>query len=112
MNGFSVRFEDIAHRCWHIAESKGFHTVNDNPAAWVANIHGEVSELWEAYRNGKLSEPCDKDVPLSNAEEELADIIIRACDTALQMGIDIERAVCVKLDYNETRPYLHGGKKA
>jgi len=31
---------------------------------------------------------------------------------ALQMDIDIERAVCVKLDYNETRPYLHGGKKA
>jgi NTP pyrophosphatase (non-canonical NTP hydrolase) len=107
-----MALKDIAQRCWQIAEAKGFHEVNNTPPAWVANLHGEVSELWEAYRNGKLDEPCDKGIPLTNAEEELADIVIRAFDTAGQLGFDIERAILVKLEYNASRPYLHGGKKA
>ena len=49
-----MALKDIAQRCWQIAEAKGFHEVNNTPPAWVANLHGEVSELWEAYRNGKL----------------------------------------------------------
>ena len=66
-------------------------------ATFTANLHGEVSELWEAYRGGKLHEPCDKAeqmraaglLVLTCAEEELADIIIRALDTARALNVDI-----------------------
>ena len=99
---------------WQNAKAKGFHEpgFNDAPPSWCANLHGEVSELWEAYRRGKLNEQCDKPIALTCAEEELADIIIRALDCARQMGIDIERAVAAKHAYNVTRPHQHGGKLA
>jgi NTP pyrophosphatase (non-canonical NTP hydrolase) len=102
----------LAHeKGWH-KEGLGEHRV----PALIANLHGEVSELWEAYRNGTLNKPCDKASkmvePLTCAEEELADIVIRAFDTAGVLGIDIARAICVKHAFNEKRPYRHGGKKA
>lgn len=50
--------------------------------------------------------------PLTCAEEELADVIIRALDTAGTLRIDIDRAVRIKHAYNETRPHRHGGKLA
>lgn len=102
----------LANAVWNVARSKGFReNVGDvSIATYVANLHGEVSELWEAYRRGKLFEQCDKDTPetLTCAEEELADIIIRALDTAAELGIDLDRAMRVKLAYNLTRPFKHG----
>lgn len=41
---------------------------------------------------------------------ELADVIIRTLDLAAALGIDIEDAMRVKMDYNTTRPTRHGGK--
>ena len=103
------------HEVWVNAEDHGFHApgTNNEPLSWVANLHGEVSEFWEAYRRGTLKNPCDKKgLDLTCAEEELADIIIRALDVAMQLEIDIEQAVSKKHEYNSQRPYLHGGKKA
>jgi NTP pyrophosphatase (non-canonical NTP hydrolase) len=84
------------------------------------NLHGEVSELWEAYRAGNLHALCDKAEkmvamglpPLTCAEEELADIIIRALDTAEHYKIDVAKALATKAEYNSSRPILHGGKLA
>ena len=108
---------ELASECYIIAAQHGFH---DNDAdqfrvsEFIANLHGEVSELWEAYRNHKLSDPCGKATlePLTCAEEELADIIIRALDTAVTWDIDIEHAIAVKMAYNRTREHKHGGKAA
>ena len=108
----------IARDVYDNACNKGFHD-NENDESTVqamarhtANLHGEVSELWEAARRGELETPCDKDVFLTCIEEELADIIIRAMDTALVFGVDIGSAVKNKHEYNKTRPHKHGGKLA
>lgn len=100
-----------AGRC---ARDHGFHEegANSTAPAWCANLHGEVSEFWEAYRRGKLNEPCDKPIALTCAEEELADIAIRTFDIAFQMGIDLEKAIEVKHKYNIQRPRRNGGKHA
>lgn len=104
-----------------LAKSKGWHDPVPPPMAkQTANIHGEVSELWEAYRRHTLNDPCDKaeemeavGLPaLTCAEEEVADIIIRTLHTAGILGIDVGRALRVKHAFNKTRPYRHGGKKA
>lgn len=79
---------------------------------WTANIHGETSELWEAARKGQLLDTCDKKCGLTCEEEELADIIIRALDTACARNINIGRAVLTKHEYNTTRSHKHGGKLA
>lgn len=87
---------------------------------FIANLHAETSELWEAYRENKLYQPCDKaktmqeklGESLNCMEEELADIVIRALDTAHTYQIDMDRAIRVKSGYNKTREFRHGNKLA
>lgn len=110
----------IAIEAYQNAKSKGFHDKDGDVVAdyarWTANLHGEVSELWEAARKGELTKLCDKasfmedqlGESLTCEEEELADIIIRAFDTAGARAINIGRAIRVKLAYNATRPHMHG----
>jgi NTP pyrophosphatase (non-canonical NTP hydrolase) len=43
---------------------------------------------------------------------ELADCIIRIADTCGRYGIDLEKALKIKMEYNKLRPYKHGGKRA
>ena len=114
------RLRDHVHE---VASNKGFHDPDmevQGMARYVANLHAEASELWEATRAGRLHEPCDKAdkmvavgiAPLTCAEEELADIVIRVLDTAKILGVDIGRAVALKDAYNQTRSHRHGGKSA
>lgn len=109
---------DLSEVVYKNAEEKGFHDEDSdrsdvqNYAIWTANLHGEVSELWEAARKNQLFDTCDKDCGLTCEEEELADIIIRALDTARARHIDIGRAVLTKHEYNTTRSHKHGGKLA
>lgn len=42
---------------------------------------------------------------------ELADIVIRVMDICGMYGIDLEKAILEKMEYNRTRPMRHGGKK-
>lgn len=43
-------------------------------------------------------------------EDEVADAVIRLLDLAAGLGIDLERHIGAKLEYNESRPYKHGKK--
>lgn len=109
--------DKLANDCYLNAANKGFHNGEkvgvvsiERLAIFIANLHGECSELWEAARKGKLMEPCDKDPSLCNLEEELADIMIRTMDTAKSYGVNIGEAILKKHKYNQTRLYMHGKK--
>ena len=99
---------------YDIAASKGFHDKDTSPltisriAELCANLHGEVSELWEAARKGKLDSMCDKNCGLTCAEEELADIAIRVMDTAQSLLVDLGESIHKKSIYNEGRGHMHG----
>ena len=43
-------------------------------------------------------------------DSKATDIVIRTFDTAIQLNLDIERAVRIKHEYNKTRPFRHGKK--
>ena len=115
---------ELAKELHETAIEKGWYDIIQGENAFVErmcnNLHDEVSELHEAWRNGNLHLPCDKAVKMVDAglpslsclEEELADIIIRALDNAVYLGIDIEEAVITKHRYNKLREYRHGGKKS
>ena len=87
-------------------------------AVFTANQHGEASEFWEAARKAGLDARCDKGdkmeamglLALTNAEEEIADEIIRALDKAEYFGVDPAKAVATKHAFNTGRPHRHGGK--
>jgi NTP pyrophosphatase (non-canonical NTP hydrolase) len=107
----------VAAKMYEIAAEHGFHendaveaATPERMALFIANLHGECSELWEAVRKGTLFAACDKVSTLTNAEEELADIVIRAMDTAHTIGISLGDAIAKKATYNRDRPYKHGKK--
>jgi hypothetical protein len=109
----------IAKMVHENAVAHGFHPegqLNDTfMADQLLNLHREVSELSDARRSGILNQPCDKAdgmrklglTPLTNIEEEYADIVIRALDQMARFRIDVERVILTKHEYNKTRPFRH-----
>lgn len=92
-------------------------------------VVSEVSEALEEYRNGRVvdflyfmnklgfehqDEARFREAPTLNKPEgipvELADAVIRIFDFAEANGIDLEKAIELKLEYNRSRPYKHGRK--
>ena len=66
----------------------------------------------EEYRNGHAATETyyRKDGKPEGIPSELADVIIRIFDYCGYAGIDIEKANKEKHEFNESRPYRHGGK--
>ena len=95
-----------------------FTSPEDKIPQMLINISGEVSEAWEEYRaNHKGNETYFETDKQGNQKPlgiptELADVVIRCMDTAEALGIDLEAAIVLKHQYNATRAYRHGGKKA
>lgn len=99
--------------------------VHDNATAkgfWDDDMHGhdighqaalitsEISEFYEAWRNGN---PQSEKIPEHSAmEEELADVLIRVLDCAQGHGLDLVGALEAKMQYNAGRPARHGGKRS
>ncbi len=73
-------------------------------------IASECFEIFEAYRNSSLDKQCDKKIPLTALEEEVADIAIRLFDMCGQFEIDLDKVVEIKGNYNLIRGKRHGGK--
>ena len=106
----------LADTVHSLAWEKGWHSKDENEDRFIErmcnNLHDEISELHEAWRNNRLHEPCDKPIKLTALEEEMADILIRLLDNARKLGVDIQRAVTIKHHYNSTRSFRHGGKRS
>jgi NTP pyrophosphatase (non-canonical NTP hydrolase) len=115
---------EIADAVHALAWKKGWHSDSEGEDTFVEracnNLHDEISELHEAWRDNKLRAPCDKAdlmtaagiAPLSCIEEEFADIVIRALDNCRKLGVDIQSAIERKHAFNATRSPRHGGKRS
>ena len=114
----------VAHGWWEGGE-RSFPEI-------AALIHSEVSEALEEYREGKPliygcwgfngaycehSENCDKPKTEGSCKPEglaveLCDAVIRIFDYLAYLGVDIETILVAKHEYNKSREYRHGGKRA
>lgn len=99
---------------YQCAVEHGWHEEKRNIGEVLALIHSEVSEALEEWRSG-----VDRTTILyrENGKPEgfwieMADVVIRVLDFAEAEGIDLETYIRIKHEYNKTRPYRHGGKKA
>jgi hypothetical protein len=74
----------------------------------------EISEAFEDYRIGRKINDLyydEKNKPCG-IPSELADLYIRLADLCGYYDIDLAEAVRIKHEYNKTRSYRHGNKKA
>lgn len=111
-----MNIEDLMEEAHQCALEKGWWDGEDRPFGdQVTNFHAEISEAWEEYRTYGM----DPNffiylIPGSPKPEglavELADLLIRICDTCQRYNIPLVRALEEKMAYNKTRTYRHGGK--
>lgn len=126
-NEMLAKLGEFQRLCYTESAAKGWHPNDAHPdtdaeidrmSSQLMCMHEELSELWQAIRSAKLRKPCDKAdkmtalglEPLTNGEEEAADVLIRLCDFCEEHGINLAHAAAVKLLFNRSRPHRHGGK--
>ena len=74
----------------------------------LALIHSEVSEALEDYRDGAMVTTVGETGKPVGFPSELADIVIRVCDLAGALGVDLEAEIAQKMRHNASRPRKHG----
>lgn len=75
----------------------------------VALCHSELSEALEEARAGRGMLWMNGDKPEGIAVE-LVDCVIRILDYLAHENVDVDSIMRLKMDYNKTRPYMHGKK--
>lgn len=80
--------------------------------SWLALVCTEAAEAMDDVLAGRWTTTTREDGKPEGIGSELADIIIRVCDTAGALGLDMEAELRAKQAYNRTRSHKHGGKLA
>ena len=123
----SMTISEIVDRAHQNAVKHGFWENPPEFGTAVALIHSELSEALEEMRAGNkirpgtpvpmlyysgggyvASAPTKCCVKPEGVAIELADTVIRIADLCGHMGIDLESAIAIKMEYNEGRPFKHG----
>jgi NTP pyrophosphatase (non-canonical NTP hydrolase) len=105
---------DLAHGAafaagWWKRDDIDHKALVQNPGSWIGGalvaqklclVHSEISEAMEGHRKGLMD---DKLTHRPMIEVELADALIRICDLAGAMGLDLGGAVAEKMAYNAQR---------
>lgn len=121
---------DYAREINRNAKEKGFWDEERNTGEMLMLIVSEISEAMEADRKDEFCKPeaCEImsvfdfnterkqwvnafELHIKDSfEDELADAMIRIMDLAYAKGIDIEKHILLKMNYNSQRPHKHGKK--
>ena len=76
-----------------------------------ALLHSEISEALEAYRSWKFEDMTEASGGKpEGVASEFADVLIRLLHYSGRHGIDLFAEYRRKMDYNQKRPWRHGGR--
>lgn len=126
-----MKLNELARQIHQNAKNKGFWDEEREMGTLLMLCVSELAEAMEADRRGKYanlesyekesnyvskygfenkpSEIFERKIK-DSFEDELADTIIRILDICGAKGIDIEKHIELKMEYNETRENKHGCK--
>lgn len=130
MKNGKLTVSKLVKEAYETAKAKGWHDKPTSSLEIHALIHSEISEATEEVRNSappiyqlrtapgkglhfrilpdsKLWKP---DLKPEGELIELADAVIRIADYCGSRGYDLEAAIRLKMEFNKTRSYRHGGK--
>ena len=112
----TLSISEIMKEALATAIQKGFRDKERPLAVDIALMHSELSEALEEDRNPKRHatgiyfNPMDTAKP-EGVAAELADTIIRICESCQYNNIPLEEVLIQKMEYNKTRSHRHGGKR-
>lgn len=103
-----ITITDLVTESHDRAVRKGFYDPVPSVEQRLCLIHSEVSEALEAYRDRGLESWAREDGKPEGVASELADVVIRVCDMAGHLGINLAAEIRRKSDFNESRSVRHG----
>lgn len=110
-----MHIREMQEQSYATSHAHGFHSTSDdlNVPSKLMLIVSELSEALEEYRknSGVPSYYSGDNGKPEGIGAELADVVIRVGDLAGILNFDLEENVRLKMAYNITRPFRHGGKK-
>lgn len=105
------QIRELQKRIYASAVDHGFHDVGRTSGDGLMLIVTEAAEAMEDVRLGHMeTKRRAGDGKPEGMPSEIADIVIRCLDFAEEHNFDLEEEVFLKVGYNETREFMHGGK--
>ncbi len=108
LNKLVEEVSDNAHKHGWIIKP-GFNQPFAVPEALMLTV-SELSEAMEDWRDGNIDMVIDPSGKPHGFPVELADAVIRLLHLSGDLEINLEEVLKAKMEYNKTRPYLHGRK--
>lgn len=102
-----MNLADIQFQAHEINIANGWWEKDRNNGEMIALMHSELSEALEYLRHGN---PKSDHIESDGCSEEMADTVIRIMDFCQGRNINLEAVILMKLAFNKTRGYKHGGK--